>query len=63
MKKENYKPFSKQMMECRDSGNLFIIHDAHTAKGEVDVIVCVKHKTYCHSKACIEERTGGEIND
>ena len=58
---KHYKPFSEQVKECRDSGNLFIIHDAHTLKGEVDVIVCIKHKTYCHSKACISERTNGEV--
>jgi len=59
--KENYKSFGKQVMECKDSGNLFIIHDAPTIKGEVDVLVCIKHRTYCHSKACIEERTDGEV--
>lgn len=54
------KSFREQFKECVDSDNCFVIEGAETLQGKFDVVVCVKHKTYCHSKACLHERVGEE---
>lgn len=47
------KSFIKQGVECRKTGNRFIVN-APYAKSEV--VVCLPFKTYCHSRACYKKR-------
>lgn len=48
-----YRGFREQGLECERVGNRFTVYHPLCDLGTV---VCVKHKTYCHSKACFEER-------
>ena len=48
-----YKSFREQALECDKNRNSFIINPPYANR---EIIVCLKHKTYCHSKACIKER-------
>ena len=50
------KGFRDQYLECKESGNCFIIEWDEIYKWGCSVIVCVKHKTHCHSGACFDER-------
>lgn len=50
------KSFRDQYIECKASGNCFVITEMHPFYGLINMVVCVKYKTYCHSKACFEER-------
>ena len=53
-----YKSFSRQMRECTDTGNSFVIDNPIHAKEKV--IVCAYFKTYCNSKACMDKRYAEE---
>jgi len=53
-----HESFRDQMIECRDSGNSFIIKNP--AKPKDSIIVCAYFKTYCHSKACLDKRCAEE---
>lgn len=56
-----HKSYQKQGVECRKSGNSFVV-EVPDARGfyvfvpACAVIVCIPFKTYCHSKACREMR-------
>jgi len=58
-----HESFRDQSMECKKTGNRFLI-EVPDARGfyvsvpACAVIVCVQFKTYCHSKACREMRIG-----
>jgi len=53
-----FKSYRRQGMECRETGNQFLVVQPgiFTKDPKKDVIVCVPFKTYCHSKACFEIR-------
>lgn len=50
---EWFKDYSKQVKECIERGNRFIIEYLFYTDGRE---VCVPFKTYCHSLACLEKR-------
>lgn len=51
------KSYQKQVVECRNTGNQFMVNYPNPFSGKaVDIIVCVPFKTYCHSRACVEKR-------
>ncbi len=50
-----YKGYREQGLECDRNGNRLGIEVPYLSKPNV-VLVCVKHKTYCHSKACLKDR-------
>jgi len=52
---KKYIGYRKQSIECDKNGNRFLVKAPYSSQ---EILVCVKHKTYCHSKACLEERTG-----
>ena len=52
---KKYKPFSEQFRECDKAGNIFRLTCPLCDR---IIIVCQKHKTWCHSKACLNERWG-----
>lgn len=52
--KRKYKSFREQFKECEKNGNLIEIPCIHC---EGINLICIKYKTYCHSKACLKERT------
>jgi hypothetical protein len=47
------KPFGEQYIECKQNGNLIRVECIWCKQ---ENLVCIRHKTYCHSKACCEER-------
>ena len=48
-----HKGYREQVLECDKNGDRFIIKAPYASR---EILVCIKHKTYCHSKACIKER-------
>ena len=54
-KDKKYKPFSEQFRECDKNGNIFRVTCPLCDR---IIIVCQKHRTWCHSKACLNERVG-----
>ena len=54
-KDKKYKPFSTQFRECDKNGNIFRVTCPLCDR---IIIVCQKHKTHCHSKACLPDRVG-----
>ncbi|GAH14708.1 unnamed protein product [marine sediment metagenome] len=49
-----HRSFRDQMIECKKTGNQFVVYDPfyHNATA----IVCVPFKTYCHPEACYHKR-------
>jgi len=50
---KNFKQYNQKVQECRQDGILFKIKCNWC---DQEVLVCKKYKTYCHSKACFDER-------
>jgi hypothetical protein len=48
-----YKPFSLQMRECKENGNLFMEDCCHCNK---KLLLCKKHGGQCVSNKCRGER-------
>ena len=53
-KKKKYKSFREQSIEC--SKNATCIEVSYVSCGQINLI-CKKYNCYCHSKACLGERT------
>ncbi len=51
--KLNYRGYRQQVLECDKTGNRFRVIVPYLGR---EILVCLKYKTYCHSKACIKER-------
>lgn len=49
----NYKSYRQQGIECSENGNRIEIP---CVKCNQINLICIKYKTYCHSKACLKER-------
>lgn len=57
----NYKPFSTQFNECKSTGNLIKVDiTKYGVEWPKEVLVCIKYKTACSSKVCIEDRVGNK---
>lgn len=54
-----HKSFEEQGKECESAGNRFIIEAPYLP---LSVIACVPFKTYCHSRACRDIRTGNIVD-
>jgi len=55
-----YKSFREQFLECKESGNLIRV-SCSIYKGLYknfpdEILVCIKHKSICHSGVCRSER-------
>jgi len=55
-----FKGYRQQGIECDLNGNR--VEVKCVCCGKINLI-CIKHQTYCHSKACFEERTKGVKNE
>ena len=52
-----YKSFREQMQDCEKSGNLIHIDiSIYKQVWPKTAIVCIKHKSACHSGLCRKER-------
>jgi hypothetical protein len=63
MQKPNYKPFSEQYRDCKYNGNLLEIDTTIYGGFPTAVLVCVKHKSICHSGVCRDERIKKDENN
>jgi len=52
---KKYIGYREQGIECDKNGNRIEIPCIRC--NQINLI-CIKHKTYCHSKACLKERSG-----
>lgn len=57
---DNYKPFSSQLKECSDNGNLISVELLENYQFDNHVLVCCKYKKQCSSNVCLQERTSEE---
>jgi len=55
----NYKGYRAQVLDCIAAGNQFLVPCVQCQR---DTTVCVKYKTYCHSKVCLNERKNGDVS-
>ena len=60
---ENYKPFRKQFIECKESGNLIEIDISSYRTFPKTALVCLKYKSVCHSGVCRNERISEKNED
>ena len=51
--KTKYKSFRDYSLECAHKGNRFCVP---CVRCEQINLICVKYKTYCHSRVCLQER-------
>lgn len=49
--KFGYKPYSKQIRECKNNGNLICVN-IH----KMDELICIKYQKICSSIVCKTER-------
>jgi len=51
-----YKSFRSQVLECKKTGNRFLVKNLFV-DGEIsEVIACVPYKSFCDSCNCFEKR-------
>ena len=51
---KKYKSFREQLIECTKNGTLV---EVPCIKCSQVNLICKKYNCYCHSKACLKERT------
>ena len=52
---KKYIGYRKQGIECDKKGNRIEVPCIRCSQIN---LICIKYKTYCHSKVCLSERTG-----
>lgn len=55
--KTKYKSYREQGIECSQNGNRIEIPCYWCNHS---ILVCIKYKTYCHSKVCLKDRLENE---
>ncbi len=51
-----YKSFREKFIDCKENGNLIEVDISKYSTFPKIALVCLKHKTVCHSGICRDER-------
>ena len=56
MENDHYKSFRTQFLECKEDGNLISVDASTYGNFPERLLICIKHKSICHSGVCRHER-------